>query len=109
MGRGNSSWINFAHKNQEGEGNLGYVAPDQIEDGKFPFAGIDDVCPFRRICRARLSVVKALFTRIGSQRRKPTRKRNSTSATTQRKERILWSHEIDWLGSITTVNGSKLF
>ena len=49
MGRGNSSWINFAHKNQEGEGNLGYVAPDQIEDGKFPFAGIDDVRPFRRI------------------------------------------------------------
>jgi hypothetical protein len=79
--RGNWSWIIIVHINQEEEENLDYVAPDQIEDAKFPFAEKDDVRPFPEDFAMRGVLWSEDFSgRSGSQRRKSTRKRNITSA-----------------------------
>ena len=71
MGRGNSSWIIVVHLNQEVEGNLDYVAPDQIEDDKFPFEEKDDVRPFPEDFAMRGLLGSEKFSRqSGSERRK---------------------------------------
>jgi hypothetical protein len=80
MGRGSSSWIIVVHLNQEVEGNLDYVAPDQIEDDKFPFEEKDDVRLFPEDFAMRGLLSSEDFSRrSSSQRRKFTRKRNITS------------------------------
>jgi hypothetical protein len=80
MGKGNSSWIIVVHPNQEVEGNLDYVAPDQIKDDKFPFEEKDDVRTFPEDFAMRGLLSSEDFSRrSSSQWRKFTRKRNITS------------------------------